>query len=150
DDYFSAKRRDGRMRQQTEQVRTFGENDSLPVVTKMITQEKINRYADASGDHNRLHLDPAFASTTQFGGTIAHGMLILAYVSEMMTAFFDEAWLTDGRLKVRFRGAARPGDIVTASGRVVHVEGGKTICEVECRNQAGDLLISGEAGVAIR
>ena len=40
------------MRQQTEQ-RTYGENDSLPVVTKTITQEKINRYADASGDHNR-------------------------------------------------------------------------------------------------
>jgi len=138
------------MSHRTEQVQTYEENDLLSAVTKTITQQKISRYADASGDHNRLHLDPAFASTTQFGGTIAHGMLILAYVSEMMTAFFDEAWLTDGRLKVRFRGAARPGDIVTASGRVVHVEGGKTTCEVECRNQAGDLLISGEAGVAIR
>jgi len=138
------------MRQQTEQVRTFGENDSLPVVTKTITQEKINRYADASGDHNLLHLDPAFAATTQFGGTIAHGMLVLAYVSEMMTTAFGEAWLRGGRLKIRFRGAARPGDTVTASGRVVRVEAGETKCEVECRNQTGDVLVSGDAEVAIR
>ena len=138
------------MRQQTEQVRTFGENDSLPVVTKTITQEKINRYADASGDHNLLHLDPAFAATTQFGGTIAHGMLVLAYVSEMMTTAFGEAWLKGGRLKIRFRGAARPGDTVTASGRVVRVEARETKCEVECRNQTGDVLVSGDAEVAIR
>ena len=138
------------MSQRTEQVRTYRENDSLPVVTKTITQEKINRYADASGDHNPLHLDPAFAATTQFGGTIAHGMLVLAYVSEMMTAAFGEAWLMGGRLKTRFRGAARPGDTVTASGRVVRVEGGRTTCEVECRNQRGNVLISGDAEVAIR
>ena len=137
------------MRQQTEQ-RTYGENDSLPVVTKTITQEKINRYADASGDHNLLHLDPAFAATTQFGGTIAHGILVLAYVSEMMMTAFGEAWLRGGRLKIRFRGAARPGDTVTASGRVVRVEGGETKCEVECRNQTGDVLVSGDAEVAIR
>jgi len=137
------------MRQQTEQP-TYGENDSLPVVTKTITQEKINRYADASGDHNLLHLDPAFAATTQFGGTIAHGILVLAYVSEMMTTAFGEAWLKGGRLKIRFRGAARPGDTVTASGRVVRVEGGETKCEVECRNQTGDVLVSGDAEVAIR
>src|SRR5439155_21435108 len=116
------------MRQQTEQVRTFGENDSLPVVTKTITQEKINRYADASGDHNLLHLDPAFAATTQFVGTIAHGILVLAYVSEMMTTAFGEAWLKGGCLKILFRGAARPGDTVSSYGRVIRVAGGVTIC----------------------
>jgi len=138
------------MSQRTEQVRTYRENDSLPVVTKTITQEKINRYADASGDHNPLHLDPAFAAKTQFGGTIAHGMLVVAYVSEMMTEAFGEAWVMGGRLKIRFRGAAHPGDTVTASGRVVRVEGARTTCEVECRNQTGDVLVSGDAEVTIR
>ncbi len=135
------------MSQQTEQARTYSENDSLPAITKNITQEKIARYAEASGDHNPLHIDPAFAATTQFAGTIAHGMLVLAYVSEMMTAAFGEAWRARGRLKIRFRGAARPGDTVTASGRVVRVEDGKTVCEVECRKTTGDVLISGEAEV---
>lgn len=138
------------MRQQTQQVRAYDENDSLPAVKKIITQEKIGHYAEASGDHNPLHINPAFAVTTQFGGTIAHGMLVLAYVSEMMTAAFGEAWLKGGRLKLRFRGAARPGDTVTAAGRIVRVESVRTVCEVECRNQKGELLISGEAEVAIR
>ena len=121
----------------------------LPSVTKTVTQEKINRYAAAAGDHNPLHIDPDFAASTRFGGPIAHGMLVLAYVSEMMTAAFGEAWLSSGRLKVRFRGPARPGGTVTASGRVVREDGGCAVCEVECRNQAGEVLISGEAEVAM-
>ncbi len=138
------------MSQWTEEMRTYRVGDVLPSVTKTITQAKINRYAEASRDHNPLHLDPAFAATTQFGGTIAHGMLVLAYVSEMMTAAFGPAWLRGGRFKVRFRGAARPGDRVTASGRIVRDEGGKIFCDVECRNQADELLVSGDGEVGIR
>ena len=68
----------------------------LAPVVKEITQEKINRYALSGGDGNPLHTDPEFAARTMFGGTIAHGMLILAYLSEMMTAAFGQAWLSGG------------------------------------------------------
>jgi 3-hydroxybutyryl-CoA dehydratase len=136
--------------QRTERVRAYGTGDELPTIRKTLTQQKIDRYADASGDRNPLHIDPAFAATTQFGGTIAHGMLVLAYISEMMTAAFAERWITAGRLKVRFRGAARPGDTVTAFGCVVRVDDGQTTCEVECRNQNGEVLISGEASLRTR
>lgn len=135
------------MTQQTRDARTYRAGDELPPVTKLLTQDKIDRYAGASGDHNPLHIDPAFAATTQFGGTIAHGMLVLAYISEMMAAAFGERWLSGGRLKVRFRGAARPGDTVTASGRVTRVDGANTVCEIACRDQDGETLISGEAEV---
>ncbi len=118
--------------------------DLAPVV-KEITQEKINRYAQAGGDGNPLHTDPEFAARTQFGGTIAHGLLVLAYLSEMLTAAFGEAWLSGGRLKVRFKAPARPGDTVTAVGRVIRSEQGRTVCEVECRNQRDEVLVSGEA-----
>jgi 3-hydroxybutyryl-CoA dehydratase len=133
--------------QRTERVTTYRVGDELPAITKSLTQEKINGYAEASGDHNPLHIDQEFAATTQFGGTIAHGMLVLAYITEMMAAELGEAWSANGRLKVRFRGAARPGDTVRAAGRIASVEDGKITCEVECRNQDGDLLISGEASV---
>ena len=119
----------------------------LGPVVKALTQAKIDRYALAGGDGNPLHTDPQFAAKTQFGGTVAHGMLVLAYLSEMLTAAFGEAWLAGGRLKVRFRAPARPGDTVTAAGRVVRSEGGCTVCEVECRNQRGEVLVSGEAEV---
>lgn len=120
---------------------------TLTPVTKLLTQGQINRYADASGDHNPLHLDPEFAATTQFEGVIAHGMLVLAYVSEMLTATFGASWPASGRLKVRFRGAARPGDAVTARGTIARVDGARIVCNVEAVNQSGEVLISGDAEV---
>ena len=86
-------------------------------VRREITQERIHNYADASGDHNPIHVDPEFARGTPFGGTIAHGMLVLSFISEMMTAAFGQAWLSSGTLEVRFRAPARPGDTVTARAR---------------------------------
>ena len=43
-----------------------------------ITQERVNTFADATGDHQFIHVDPERAATTPFGGTIAHGYLTLA------------------------------------------------------------------------
>jgi 3-hydroxybutyryl-CoA dehydratase len=118
-------------------------------LAKTLSQEKIDRYARASGDFNPIHVDAAFAAQTPFGGTIAHGMLLLAYLSEMLTAAFGQAWPAGGRLKVRFKGAARPGDVVTARGRVQRVEGERAVCSVECLNSQGEVLVTGEAGVKI-
>lgn len=123
--------------------------DELPAITKQLTQDQIKRYADASGDHNPLHLDPKFAATTQFGGTIAHGMLMLAFVSEMLTAAFGRDWLESGRLKIRFRAPARPGDALTSSGRVTKVDGTRLICDIECRNGTGEAVLDGNAEVKV-
>ena len=123
--------------------------NALPVVERLITQEQIARYAGASGDHNPLHLDPEFAAQTQFGGIIAHGMLTLAYVSEMLTIAFGLRWLEGGRLKVRLKAAARPGDVVRTWGKVVKngagPDHGETECSVGISNGQGEELISGTA-----
>jgi acyl-coenzyme A thioesterase PaaI-like protein len=74
-------------------------------------------------------------------------MLVLAYVSEALTGEFGEAWLKRGRLKARFRGAAKPGDTVTISGTVMHVGGANTKCEILASNQVGEVLISAAAEV---
>lgn len=120
---------------------------NLAFLTRQITQDTINLYAEASGDHNPLHVDPEFAAATQFQGPIAHGMLVLAYVSECLTAEFGEAWLKNGRLKARFRGAARPGDTITVSGRVTYVSGEGTKCDIFARNQRDEMLVSAAAEV---
>ena len=44
----------------------------------MVTQEMIDKFADATGDHQFIHVDPAKAAMTPFGGTIAHGFLTLS------------------------------------------------------------------------
>ena len=123
--------------------------DALPSISKVVVQENINMYAEASGDPNPLHLDQEFAADTHFGRIVAHGMLVLAYVSEMMTQVFGLHWLEDGRLKVRFRAPVYPGDRVTTFGEVVGLteENGhiRLECSVGCRNEDGEEVINGAA-----
>jgi 3-hydroxybutyryl-CoA dehydratase len=135
--------------------------DALPVLVKTITQGQLQNYAQASADFNPLHLDATFAATTQFGGVIAHGMLTLAFISEMMAAAFGRAWLESGALQVRFNGAAYLGDQVETWGRVTKVEEtmGESpllaphrlvVCSVGVRNcQSGQELVSGTASVRL-
>ena len=43
-----------------------------------ITQDQVNQFADVTGDHQYIHVDPERAAKTPFGGTIAHGFLTLS------------------------------------------------------------------------
>jgi 3-hydroxybutyryl-CoA dehydratase len=113
-------------------------------VKKLVTQDLISAYADASGDRNPIHTDEEFAKATPFSGTIAHGMLTLASISEMMAAAFGKRWLASGRLKVRFRAPARPGDTITASATPQTDER----YAVQVENQQGEVLISGSAEIS--
>ena len=128
--------------------------DDLPAIRRTISREGINAYRNASGDHNRIHYDDDFAAATRFGGVIAHGMLTLALVSEMMTKAYGADWLTSGSLRVRFRGAAYPGDTLEANGVVAKTEPGETgetvTCNVEVRNaDNGDRIITGTASLLV-
>jgi len=130
----------------------ISEGTELFALQKEIIQENINLYAEASKDFNPIHIDEEFAKSTPLGGTIAHGMLILAYVSQMMTSNFGQEWLNSGKLNVRFKAPARPGDTVTISGKVRRVEkDDKTSikCDVLCQNQAGETIISGDAVLTV-
>ena len=94
------------------------EGTILPEIKKQVTQDNINLYSEASQDFNPIHIDEDFARNTPLGGTIAHGMLILAYISQMMANAFGQSWLTGGKLNVRFKTPARPGDDITVSGKL--------------------------------
>ena len=118
---------------------------SAAPVVKQLSPAQVRRYADASGDHNPIHVDGKFARATPFGGTIAHGMLVLASISELMAATCGEAWLTGGRLRVRFRAPCRTSDTISASAQPQTDRDGMRVYAVEVRNQEGELLISGTA-----
>lgn len=121
----------------------------LPESRITVRQENINLYAEASRDFNPIHIDPEFARKTELGGTVAHGMLVLAHVSAYMTARFGGDWLTGGSLNVRFKAAARPGDTLTISGKITEIakNAGYSFirCDVLCRNQDNEAVITGEA-----
>ena len=128
--------------------------DPLPKARRAITRQAIDAYRAASGDNNPLHYDDEFAAATQFGGVIAHGMLTLALVTEMMTQSYGRDWLSSGNLRVRFRGAAYPGDVLEATGSVAKREftdnGLIVTCNVEVRSAHNDSrIITGSASVKI-
>ena len=129
------------------------EEMELPEITRIITQRNINLYAEASRDFNPIHLNEEFARKAGLGGTIAHGMLILAFISEMMVTAFGKSWLTGGKLDVRFKAPTRPGDTITASGKITKLEksdGQTTInCSLLCSNGKGEAIITGEAILSI-
>ena len=92
--------------------------DVLPAIEKTITHDQIKRYSHASGDFNPVHLDEEFAARSSFGRIVAHGMMTLAFLSEMLTERFGVDWLSTGSLKVRFKRPAYPGNTLRTWGRV--------------------------------
>jgi acyl dehydratase len=80
--------------------------------TVTFTKEQIAAYAEASGDHNPIHLDDDFARTVGLPGIIAHGMLQMGL---MATVAAQAAGAPDRlrRLYCRFAGMVVPGDTVT-------------------------------------
>jgi acyl dehydratase len=57
-----------------------------------ITQDQVDRFADATGDHQWIHVDPERANASPFGGTIAHGYLTLS----LAPALLQEVWRVEG------------------------------------------------------
>ncbi len=131
------------------------EETELPALTLDITQERLNAYCAASGDNNPLHWDTEFAATTQFGGVIAHGMLTLALISQMMASAYGRDWLETGSLRARFKGAAYLGDWVSSRGRVSKKEqkdGRRLVtCSVAViKRVTGEELVTGSATVKVK
>jgi 3-hydroxybutyryl-CoA dehydratase len=92
---------------------------SLPMITRMVDQATIDAYAQASGDFNPIHVDPDFARTGPFGRTIAHGLMTLAYVAELLNDWSDGAFDVAGEIDITFIGPVFAGDVVNLRGEIV-------------------------------
>lgn len=89
-----------------------------------MTQEQVNAFADLTGDHNPIHVDPEHARLTSFGGTIAHGMLtlsLLATVTQRLEVTDAATAINYGSDKVRFPAPVRVGDQWRGSAEVTEV-----------------------------
>ena len=95
---------------------------------RTVTQEMIDRFADATDDHQFIHVDPERAAATPFGGTIAHGFLTLSLLSPMAYETLpplehQEIGVNQGFEKLRFAAPVRSG----ARIRAVFVLGGISV-----------------------
>ncbi|GAA3382561.1 MaoC family dehydratase [Cryptosporangium minutisporangium] len=90
----------------------------------LITQERIDRFADATDDHQWIHVDPVRAQAGPFGAPIAHGYLTAALLPALMRQIFRvEARMAVnyGLNKLRFPAPVRVGSSVRAAVRLVEV-----------------------------
>ncbi len=78
-----------------------------------ITQERVNTFADATGDHQWIHVDPERAKDGPFGGTIAHGYLTLSLGPVLMPSIASVSGVrmgvNYGCNKVRFLSPVKVG-----------------------------------------
>jgi len=81
-----------------------------------VDQSMIDRFADATGDHQWIHVDPARAKAGPFGTTVAHGFLTLS----LLPAFFDTAFeVADTRMGINYGlNRVRFTDVVPAGSRL--------------------------------
>lgn len=91
-----------------------------------ITQERIDQFADATGDHQWIHVDPARAAEGPFGATIAHGYLTLSLASlflpQVIRVHGVSMGINYGCNKVRFPSPVRCGSRVRGTGVLTAVE----------------------------
>lgn len=91
-----------------------------------ITQERVNQFADATNDHQFIHVDPDKASLTPFGGTIAHGFLtlsLLSYLNAQQAALPENLvmGINYGSDKVRYLAPVRVGQRIRSRQRIIDV-----------------------------
>ncbi len=91
-----------------------------------VTQDRIDQFADATGDHQWIHVDPERAAAGPFGTTIAHGYLTLSLISmllpELLTVEGVSMGINYGTNKVRFPAPVPAGSRVRASGMLASVD----------------------------
>ena len=91
-----------------------------------ITQDSVNLFADATGDHQWIHVDPDKAAHGPFGGTIAHGFMTLSLLPRLMAEMYTvngvKLAINYGLNKVRFPAPVPVGSKVRAVSTVTGAE----------------------------
>jgi 3-hydroxybutyryl-CoA dehydratase len=125
---------------------TFQVGDSAEV-TRTLDDAAVAAFAEVSGDRHPAHLDDAYAATTRYGRRVAHGMLTASLISAALARLLGRPGAISVEQTLRFLRPVHVGDTITARAEVVEVGAAqrRLRCRTTCRNQRGELVISGEA-----
>ena len=125
--------------------------DEMTPLARTVTQDQINAYAEASGDHNPIHVDAEFARSVGLPGTIAHGLLDMGIATEAV-ARWAGGYERVTSVACRFSKPLLPGETVTITGRVTGVDEAQGIAtlEIEATSSRGErVLTNGRATVRL-
>lgn len=120
--------------------------DDIPKLVKSpVSHLQLVRYAGASGDFNPLHTDPKIGELVGIGGIIAHGMLIMGFVGQMLSDYVGPTALR--KFDVRFKGMTRLDDVITCTGTITEkYEAGdeaRIAGKVQAADQNGEVKVAG-------
>ena len=117
----------------------------------MIGQDRVQGYADVSGDDNPIHTDAAAARSIGLDGTIIQGMLLMALADQALAVWLPSAVCR--RLAVRFARPAPTGTSIVLGGRVVQRdpagEAGTATLRIFVKDHGGTILAMAEAVVEL-
>ena len=110
----------------TEELATLAGRELEPSAWLEITQDRVQQFADATNDHQFIHIDEAMAKMTPFGGTIAHGFLSLSLVTYLIAETMPvpqncQMTINYGSDKVRYIAPVRVGKRIRALQSVLEV-----------------------------
>ena len=114
-----------------------------PVQLSPVTPEVLTEYAEASGDHNPIHLDEKEAKQLGLPGIIAHGMWTMGNLAKLFTPYYEEGFLQD--YQIRFRGMVFLGDIITLQAELMSKNDRLLTFQVSAVNQHGIDVLKGKA-----
>ena len=116
--------------------------------SKAISERDVALFGEISGDMNPVHFDEAYAKTTIFGGRIAHGVLVLSYLSTVLGTKMPGPGAIFLSQTTRFKAPVRIGDTVTAICTVREVFPAKRRVIFDCICKVKDtVVVEGEATV---
>jgi len=117
--------------------------------TKACTEETIKTFAIASGDNNPVHLDEEFASQTQFGGRIAHGLWTGSLISAAVATRLPGPGSIYLGQSLKFRRPVKIGDELTVTLTIESKKEKNHSVEISCdvKNQTGKSVVTGTADI---
>lgn len=115
------------------------------VFSKTVGESDVYLFAGITGDFDRNHVDEEYSKTTPFGHRIAHGALIIGYMSTTSTMIlqgFSAPVVSLGYDRIRLVKPVLIGDTVTVEYEIVDTDlvKSRTIAHVEVKNQHGDIV----------
>ena len=101
-------------------------------LTHTVTERDIELFGQATGDMNPVHVDEAFARKTVFRGRVAHGALLIGYVSAVIGNDLPGPGTIFSGATIAFKAPVRLGDTVTVTCTVRSIEGRSVILDCIC------------------
>jgi acyl dehydratase len=126
--------------------------DRLPTLVKPpLTRTTLAYFCGASNDHNPLHIDPDAARAAGMDDVFAHGMLNMAYLGQLLTAWVPQACIRS--FEVKFGAIVKLGEQLVCDGEVTDVgelgANRRVVVRLVATNQVGEEKLMGEAVIEL-